>query len=191
MTLAGLRNLTKLCHTVLQTPPKFQPMESFLPLLHIFAPNTPIIYGATQGQAPPPSRILLCLNTMLEIFPLSGWGLAGWAPGTGSWSQPLARQRGYTSPLRFVQLPPLAAFLFCMRQFLSLFHSDTWLPNLVTGAHLGKGLETGLQFLLCAKFRCIITQSLHLHPLWQVWMDAPATMWQYSFYFALQIVTYA
>lgn len=139
MTLAEPRNLTRLCPTVLQTPPKIQLMEPLLPLLHIFALNNPIIYRATQGQTPPPASILLCMNTVLEVFPPSGWGLAGWAPWRRNCSGPLARQRGYTGSLRIVQLPPLAAFLLCMRQFLSLFHSDTWLPNVVTGAPPGSG----------------------------------------------------
>lgn len=46
--LAGLRNLKRLCHTVLQTPPKIQPMESFLPLLHIFTLNTHHLQGNTR-----------------------------------------------------------------------------------------------------------------------------------------------
>lgn len=123
MTLAEPRNLTRLCPTVLQTPPKIQLMEPLLPLLHIFALNNPIIYRATQGQTPPPASILLCMNTVLyEHSKRLG---AGWvssmekelfkASGQAAWLHRLSQDCPASSSCSFSALHETVFVSFSLR----------------------------------------------------------------------------
>lgn len=134
--LARLRNWARLCCSVLQTPPKTQPTECLLQAtslsqntalapLHLFALNNPISCGAAQGPMPLPACRKHPPLSERQFGNLPSWWLGtGWV-GSTERGQPRALGRAVRLqglPHRPVRLPPVDAFLLCMRQFFSLFH---------------------------------------------------------------------
>lgn len=82
--------------------------------------------------------ILLCLNIILEIFLLlvAGGRLSG-LHGEGIAPGPLPGSTATGGPLQAVWLPPVDAFLLCMRVF-SCFSLRHMTPKLAIGHHLDR-----------------------------------------------------